>query len=97
MAGGSGEVWRKESGEEVPLLQMCRLVKGKERHRTVGRAFSSLRLPPSLLRSDLALRNCLLTSDLTVRIGDYGLAHSNYKVGSVCACVYACGSVCITC
>ncbi|OBS60345.1 hypothetical protein A6R68_08497 [Neotoma lepida] len=29
--------------------------------------------------SDLALRNCLLTSDLTVRIGDYGLAHSNYK------------------
>lgn len=32
-------------------------------------------------RSDLALRNCLLTSDLTVRIGDYGLAHSNYKVG----------------
>uniref|UniRef100_A0A2K5XMM0 non-specific serine/threonine protein kinase n=1 Tax=Mandrillus leucophaeus TaxID=9568 RepID=A0A2K5XMM0_MANLE len=30
-------------------------------------------------RSDLALRNCLLTSDLTVRIGDYGLAHSNYK------------------
>lgn len=32
--------------------------------------------------SDLALRNCLLTSDLTVRIGDYGLAHSNYKVGA---------------
>lgn len=33
--------------------------------------------------SDLALRNCLLTSDLTVRIGDYGLAHSNYKVRAV--------------
>ncbi|XP_021101496.1 serine/threonine-protein kinase LMTK3 isoform X2 [Heterocephalus glaber] len=31
------------------------------------------------VHSDLALRNCLLTSDLTVRIGDYGLAHSNYK------------------
>lgn len=28
------------------------------------------------------MRNCLLTSDLTVRIGDYGLAHSNYKVGA---------------
>lgn len=54
-------------------------------------------LPPPLLRSDLALRNCLLTSDLTVRIGDYGLAHSNYKVGSACACVCACGPVCVTC
>ncbi|XP_036036124.1 serine/threonine-protein kinase LMTK3 isoform X2 [Onychomys torridus] len=31
------------------------------------------------VHSDLALRNCLLTSDLTVRIGDYGLAHNNYK------------------
>lgn len=30
--------------------------------------------------SDLALRNCLLTSDLTVRIGDYGLSHNQYKV-----------------
>lgn len=30
--------------------------------------------------SDLALRNCLLTSDLTVRIGDYGLSHNHYKV-----------------
>nr|XP_014346661.1 PREDICTED: serine/threonine-protein kinase LMTK2-like [Latimeria chalumnae] len=28
--------------------------------------------------SDLALRNCLLTSDLTVRIGDYSLSHNNY-------------------
>lgn len=32
------------------------------------------------LCSDLALRNCLLTSDLTVRIGDYGLSHNHYKV-----------------
>ncbi|XP_038567211.1 uncharacterized protein si:dkey-40m6.8 isoform X2 [Micropterus salmoides] len=31
------------------------------------------------IHSDLALRNCLLTSDLTVRIGDYGLAHNHYK------------------
>ncbi|XP_043935721.1 uncharacterized protein LOC122808760 [Protopterus annectens] len=31
------------------------------------------------IHSDLALRNCLLTSDLTVRIGDYGLSHNNYK------------------
>lgn len=30
--------------------------------------------------SDLALRNCLLNSDLTVRIGDYGLSHNHYKV-----------------
>ncbi|XP_067408150.1 serine/threonine-protein kinase LMTK3 [Emydura macquarii macquarii] len=31
------------------------------------------------IHSDLALRNCLLTSDLTVRLGDYGLSHNNYK------------------
>lgn len=61
-----------------------------------GQGFLLTPPPPSLLRSDLALRNCLLTSDLTVRIGDYGLAHSNYKVGSACACVYACGSMCVT-
>lgn len=44
------------------------------------RSLSHLRPCPA--PSDLALRNCLLTSDLTVRIGDYGLAHSNYKVGA---------------
>lgn len=32
-----------------------------------------------LFNSDLALRNCLLTSDVTVKIGDYGLSHSKYK------------------
>ncbi|XP_016131176.1 uncharacterized protein [Sinocyclocheilus grahami] len=31
------------------------------------------------IHSDLALRNCLLTSNLTVRIGDYGLSHNQYK------------------
>ncbi|CAL9705648.1 unnamed protein product [Knipowitschia caucasica] len=31
------------------------------------------------IHSDLALRNFLLTSDLTVRIGDYGLSHNHYK------------------
>ncbi|KAM9299432.1 serine/threonine-protein kinase LMTK3 [Gastrophryne carolinensis] len=31
------------------------------------------------IHSDLALRNCLLTADLTVRIGDYGISHNNYK------------------
>lgn len=34
-------------------------------------------LPPS---SDLALRNCLLAADLTVKIGDYGLSHGKYRV-----------------
>uniref|UniRef100_A0A672K8V1 Apoptosis associated tyrosine kinase n=1 Tax=Sinocyclocheilus grahami TaxID=75366 RepID=A0A672K8V1_SINGR len=29
--------------------------------------------------SDLALRNCLLTLDITVKIGDYGLSHNKYK------------------
>ncbi|XP_051927724.1 serine/threonine-protein kinase LMTK1 isoform X2 [Hippocampus zosterae] len=29
--------------------------------------------------SDLALRNCLLTADLTVKVGDYGLSHTKYK------------------
>uniref|UniRef100_A0A2K6TZ17 non-specific serine/threonine protein kinase n=1 Tax=Saimiri boliviensis boliviensis TaxID=39432 RepID=A0A2K6TZ17_SAIBB len=32
------------------------------------------------VHSDLALRNCLLTADLTVKIGDYGLAHCKYRV-----------------
>ncbi|XP_063077555.1 serine/threonine-protein kinase LMTK1 [Engraulis encrasicolus] len=31
------------------------------------------------IHGDLALRNCLLTSDVTVKIGDYGLAQSKYK------------------
>ncbi|XP_031708798.1 uncharacterized protein lmtk3 isoform X2 [Anarrhichthys ocellatus] len=33
----------------------------------------------SYIHSDMALRNCLVTSDLTVRIGDYGLSHNHYK------------------
>ncbi|XP_061731954.1 serine/threonine-protein kinase LMTK1 isoform X2 [Nerophis ophidion] len=28
---------------------------------------------------DLALRNCLLTADATVKIGDYGLSHTKYR------------------
>ncbi|XP_029453322.1 serine/threonine-protein kinase LMTK1 [Rhinatrema bivittatum] len=31
------------------------------------------------VHSDLALRNCSLTADLTVKIGDYGLSHCKYK------------------
>ncbi|XP_032900119.1 serine/threonine-protein kinase LMTK1 isoform X2 [Amblyraja radiata] len=31
------------------------------------------------IHSDLALRNCLLSADLTVKLGDYGLSHNKYK------------------
>ncbi|XP_047232874.1 serine/threonine-protein kinase LMTK1 isoform X2 [Girardinichthys multiradiatus] len=33
----------------------------------------------SFTHSDLALRNCLLSADISVKIGDYGLAHTKYK------------------
>ncbi|CAL8303757.1 unnamed protein product [Merluccius merluccius] len=33
----------------------------------------------NFIHSDLALRSCLLTSDMTVKLGDYGLSHSQYK------------------
>ncbi|XP_053707855.1 serine/threonine-protein kinase LMTK1 isoform X2 [Synchiropus splendidus] len=33
----------------------------------------------NFIHNDLALRNCLLTSEMTVKIGDYGLSHSRYK------------------
>lgn len=39
--------------------------------------FADIALPPC---SDLALRNCLLTADLTVKVGDYGLSHCKYRV-----------------
>ncbi|XP_012519637.1 PREDICTED: serine/threonine-protein kinase LMTK1 isoform X1 [Propithecus coquereli] len=31
------------------------------------------------VHSDLALRSCLLTADLTVKLGDYGLSHCKYR------------------
>uniref|UniRef100_A0A4W6G0I4 non-specific serine/threonine protein kinase n=1 Tax=Lates calcarifer TaxID=8187 RepID=A0A4W6G0I4_LATCA len=34
----------------------------------------------NFIHSDLALRNCLLTSEMSVKIGDYGLSQSRYKV-----------------
>ncbi|XP_047214148.1 serine/threonine-protein kinase LMTK1-like [Girardinichthys multiradiatus] len=33
----------------------------------------------NFIHSDVALRNCLLTSEMSVKIGDYGLSHSRYK------------------
>ncbi|NXN95556.1 LMTK2 kinase, partial [Rhinopomastus cyanomelas] len=33
----------------------------------------------NFVHSDLALRNCFLTSDLNVKIGDYGIGFSRYK------------------
>ncbi|XP_051988354.1 serine/threonine-protein kinase LMTK2-like [Xyrauchen texanus] len=33
----------------------------------------------NFLHSDLALRNCYLTTDLTVKVGDYGIGPANYK------------------
>lgn len=36
--------------------------------------------PDYFSNSDLALRSCLLTSEMSVKIGDYGLSHSRYKV-----------------
>ncbi|XP_053327448.1 serine/threonine-protein kinase LMTK2 isoform X2 [Spea bombifrons] len=33
----------------------------------------------NFVHSDLALRNCYITSDLTVKIGDYGIGYSRYK------------------
>ncbi|XP_045155730.1 serine/threonine-protein kinase LMTK1 isoform X2 [Echinops telfairi] len=31
------------------------------------------------VHSDLALRNCLLSADLTVKVGDYGMSHCKYR------------------
>lgn len=43
--------------------------------------------------SDLALRNCYLTADLTVKVGDYGIGPYRYKVhflltGHIFDCIY---------
>lgn len=37
---------------------------------------------PLCSHSDLALRNCYLTADLTVKVGDYGVGPYRYKVSS---------------
>ncbi|KAJ1096833.1 hypothetical protein NDU88_001964 [Pleurodeles waltl] len=33
----------------------------------------------NFVHSDVALRNCFLTSDLTVKLGDYGIGYTRYK------------------
>lgn len=45
----------------------------------VGPPCSHVRFTLSVC-SDLALRNCFLTSDLNVKVGDYGIGFSRYKV-----------------
>lgn len=47
---------------------------------------------PSFLHSDLALRNCLLSATVSVKIGDYGLSHLKYKV---CCTKHARGQTCL--
>ncbi|KAF3846434.1 hypothetical protein F7725_003512 [Dissostichus mawsoni] len=37
----------------------------------------------NFLHSDLALRNCYLTGDLTVKVGDYGIGPYRYKVSNI--------------
>lgn len=38
--------------------------------------------------SDLALRNCYLTADLTVKVGDYGIGPYRYKVSRKFSFIY---------
>uniref|UniRef100_H3A6L6 Lemur tyrosine kinase 3 n=1 Tax=Latimeria chalumnae TaxID=7897 RepID=H3A6L6_LATCH len=79
--------------ETIPyllIMEFCQLVSARRSGRkcrldkTLGPNYSQIQFFPAKLSfsfcfpSDLALRNCLLTSDLTVRIGDYSLSHNNY-------------------
>ena len=52
--------------------------------------------PVCLYCRDFAARSCLLASDLSVKVGDYGLADSVYKVSSssVSSHFSACTKVC---
>lgn len=63
-----------------PIIRSFKPSCTSQRERVCLSAQSDFPRVCSTLCSDLALRNCLLTSDLTVRIGDYGLSHNHYKV-----------------
>lgn len=39
-----------------------------------------------IIFSDFACRNCLVMSDLSVKVGDYGVAEDHYRVSSI-ACL----------
>lgn len=66
--------WANTNGPALPWMTVTR-------KRPVSGAWIR---PPlthsSSLSSDLALRNCFLTADLTVKVGDYGTGPSAYKV-----------------
>uniref|UniRef100_A0A672GCV3 non-specific serine/threonine protein kinase n=1 Tax=Salarias fasciatus TaxID=181472 RepID=A0A672GCV3_SALFA len=66
------------------VMEFCPLVLGAlktdKNCNTVDKmCLCSAGLLPSSVTSDLALRNCLLTADVSVKIGDYGLSQTKYK------------------
>ncbi|XP_011823273.1 PREDICTED: serine/threonine-protein kinase LMTK1 [Mandrillus leucophaeus] len=68
--GGAGEAWTGQVLAKDPCAGLPDLA-----HPTDPDPAPA----PDPACSDLALRNCLLTADLTVKIGDYGLAHCKYR------------------